>query len=202
MGFNFMVNYMRVRNKLLCGVGVNDADYNVQPKVNGKKAMCHFYSKWTGMLRRCYSAKLQSRQPAYIGVTVCVEWLYFSNFKLWMEKQDWHGKDLDKDLLFIGNKIYSPDTCCFIEHSTNNFVLDRPMDRGAHPTGVSFNKKSRKFESYCSNPFTKKRELLGYFNCAAQAHQTWRKRKHELACQLADLQNDERVVAALRLRYA
>lgn len=118
-----------------------------------------------------------------------------------MEVQSWQGKQLDKDLLVKGNKFYSPENCVFVDRVTNSFTIDRGANRGVWPLGVSFDKRDVKFRAQCSNPFTKKNENLGYFTCSDEAHQAWKKRKHELACQLADLQTDKRVAAALRTRY-
>jgi hypothetical protein len=118
-----------------------------------------------------------------------------------MELQCWQGKELDKDLLVKGNKVYSPSTCVLVSPLTNGFTLDCRASKGDWPIGVSFHKQHKRFGSRCQNPFTKRLEHLGYFNCPEQAHEAWRKRKHELACQLADLQTDERVAAALRTRY-
>lgn len=187
--------------KLVCGVGINDADYAVRPRVNGKQVMCPFYQVWGHMLQRCYSEKYQSRQPTYIGCYVCDEWLTFSNFKSWMMMQDWQGKQLDKDLLVNGNKVYSPENCVLVSGITNSFTTDRGAFRGEWPIGVSFHERNGKFEAHCNNPFTKKLEHLGCFSYPEQAHLAWKKRKHELACRLAELQTDERASNALRTRY-
>lgn len=188
--------------KLVYGVALNDADYAVKPVVNGKQLPCPFYQAWKDMLRRCYDTNFQAKKPTYARCSVADEWLVFSNFKRWMEMQDWIGKHLDKDILVKGNKVYSPNTCVFIDEATNNFTTDRAADRGEFPIGVSFRKDNGKFQALCRNQFTKKLEHLGFFTCTEQAHQAWKKRKHELACQLADIQTDGRVAAALRLRYA
>ena len=189
-------------NKLVCGVGINDADYPVSPRVNSKKIKCPFYRRWENMLKRCYSAVDQAKRPTYIGCTVCDEWLTFSNFKMWMEGQEWQGKQLDKDLLVEGNRVYSPDTCVFIDIMTNSFTIDCGAARGSWPIGVILHKYNGRFSARCSNPFSKEQEHLGYFACPQEAHKAWLARKHELACQLADLQSDVRVAQALRLRYA
>ena len=107
--------------RLVYGVGINDADYVVQKfetigYVSGKKKQkrvwrCPYYRVWTHMLERCYDVKRQERQPTYKDCSVSTEWLTFSVFKSWMEKQDFEGKQLDKDLLIEGNKIYSAETC-------------------------------------------------------------------------------------------
>ena len=100
--------------KLTYGVGINDANYQVQPRIKGIKYMCPFYQKWQSMLNRAYNKKYIARQPTYIGISVCYKWLTFSNFKRWMEKQDWVGKALDKDIIYPNNKEYSPKTCYFV----------------------------------------------------------------------------------------
>ena len=187
--------------KLVHGIGVNDADYAVQPKIDGEKVRCPYYNTWVDMLKRCYDDKFQNRRPTYKGCSVCPEWISFMNFRKWMMAQDWQGKQLDKDLLIRGNKVYSPTSCVFVDTMTNNFTTDSGRARGEYPIGVSFNKPLGKFQAQCQNPFAKKRETLGYFLCANQAHLAWKKRKHELACQLADLQTDPRVAEALRTRY-
>lgn len=190
--------------KLVHGVGINDADYFVTPTVNGKAVWrCPYYVRWESMLKRCYSAKEHEIHPTYAGCTVCDEWLYFMGFREWMVEQDWEGKHLDKDFLFSGNKIYSPEACIFVDQVVNKFITDRAAKRGEWPLGVYFHKPTGKFRAKCCNPFTKTQEYLGRFTDPDQAHLAWKKRKHELACQLANSEyvTDERVAEALRGRY-
>ena len=122
-------------------------------------------------------------------------------FKDWMENQDWEGNQLDKDLLFEGNKVYGPKTCVFVTRMVNNFTLDSGAARGELPIGVYWNKEKNKFMSSCRNPFTKKREYLGYFTTEQEAHQAWLTRKLELAHELVAIQTDPRVAKALIERY-
>lgn len=201
---------MNVR-KLVYGAGVNDADYVVQRDetiiVNGKHKrklvwICPYYKAWKNMLNRCYSTKTQERYPTYRGCSVSTEWLTFSVFKNWMMAQDWEGNHLDKDLLFGGNKVYSAGTCVFVTQTVNKFTTDRGVARGEWLLGVNLHKRTGKFQSRCCNPFTKKREFLGYFTCEQEAHNTWLKRKLELAYELAAIQTDSRVAEALIIRYA
>lgn len=205
-----MLSKKMVKTKLY-GVGINDADYVTQKwetvgYVNGVRKRklvwtCPYYLTWKNMLMRCYSAKYQERRPSYKDCSVCEEWLTFSVFKSWMEAQDFEDKQLDKDLLFEGNKVYSDKTCVFVSGAVNNFTLDKSSYRGEWMIGVSWNKRDGKFASQCSNPFTKKQESLGYFTCEQEAHQAWLKRKLELAHLLAAEQTDERVGKALIERY-
>ena len=197
--------------KLVYGVGINDADYVVEKKetigyVNGKQKFrlvwyCPYHRTWRSMLQRCYSHKYQERRPTYKGCSVSEEWLTFSNFKRWMERQDFEGMHLDKDLLFEGNKVYSGETCVFVTKDVNLFTIDSGASRGEYLIGVNWHKVKGKFQSRCCNPMTKKQENLGYFTCELEAHQAWLKRKLELAALLAAEQTDERVAKALIERY-
>lgn len=197
--------------KLVCGVGTNDADYAVVKwgtvEVNGVQKQkqvwfCPYYRVWSNMLRRCYSAEYQERKPTYKGCSVSEEWLTFSLFKGWMEKQDWEGNQLDKDLLFQGNKTYSAETCVFVSQTVNKFINDGGNARGEWLVGMYWNKELEKFMSQCNNPFTGKQDYLGLFTSEQEAHQAWLKRKLELAHDLAAIQVDERVAKALISRYS
>lgn len=198
--------------KLVFGVGTNDADYVTQKKetigyVDGKLKLkqvwvCPYYRAWANMLKRCYSVKYQEGKPSYIGCTVSEDWLAFSNFRAWMEKQDWEGKHLDKDLLFEGNKVYSAATCMFVSPLVNTFTIDCRASRGEWLIGTCWDKKKSKFRAQCNNPFTKKLEYLGLFTCEQEAHNAWVKRKLELARLLAAEQEDPRVAKALVDSYS
>jgi hypothetical protein len=188
-------------NNLVFGVGFNDGSRKTEFLINGVRSRCPYYVAWKRMLERCYSKSSLSKNPCYLGCSVSEDWLNFSNFMSWMKAQDWKGKHLDKDILIPGNKIYSADTCVFVDQATNKFTTDRAAGRGEWPIGVCFHKKRNLFQANCRNGFTDRLEYLGLFSTPEGAHLAWRKRKHELACQLADLQTDDRVAAALRIRY-
>lgn len=75
----------RKTTRLLCGVGINDADYDVtlHDAETGKKIIwsCPYWEKWRSMIKRCYSKNYSIRNPTYKGCSVCKEWHLFSNFK-------------------------------------------------------------------------------------------------------------------------
>lgn len=197
---------MRKKTKLVCGVGVNDVDYKVTEHaiINGKEKIiwrCPFYSRWREMLRRYYEDKLKERAPTYNLCSTIPEWLYLSNFKAWMETQDWEGKHLDKDLLVPGNKLYSPDTCIFIDQKVNKFLTDSSAARGETPIGVSFNKRVGKFAVKCGTGSWRKNKNLGYFETPEEAHEAWLRFKLQQAHILANEQDDQRVAKALISRY-
>src|SRR5690606_37841375 len=141
--------------KRVYSVGRNDADYVTQKMetigyVDGKQkqkkvGVCPYYQTGVDMLKRCYPAKSHERQPTYKGCSVSTEWLTFSVFKSWMEKQQWEGLQLDKDLLFVGNRVYNADTCVFVSQTINKFINDRGNARGEWLTGVNWHKQTEKF---------------------------------------------------------
>ena len=125
----------------------------------------------------------------------------FSNFKAWMEVQDWEGKQLDKDILFPDNKTYSEYTCVFVDQRVNSFLTDSNAARGSCMIGVSWHKRIEKYIARC-NSGSGDAAFLGYFENEIEAHLAWKAYKHKLACKLADEQVDSRVAEALRSRFA
>lgn len=94
---------------------------------------------WNAMRGRCKEGGcVQSIFTNYIGCTMSANFKIFDFFVEWHEKQIGFGRedyDLDKDLLFPGNKLYSEETCVLIPCQLNSFLLvsTRPGD---YPTGV------------------------------------------------------------------
>lgn len=149
------------------------------------------------MLNRVYGKSHQS----YEGCSVVREWHYLSKFKTWMEKQDWEGNQLDKDILIKGNKVYGPDTCVFVTRETNMFILDKHAGRGQYPTGVCYDSSRNKFISHISINSNGTLKFLGRFENPEEAHLAWLHAKIELAGELAEKQDDPRVAKALVDRY-
>jgi hypothetical protein len=116
-----------------------------------------------------------------------------------MEKQDREGKQLDKDILIRGNKIYGPETCVFVDSKVNNFIIERTASRGEYHIGVSL--LNGKYRASCSDPTVGKNSILGYYDTPEEAHQVWLKEKLRIAKLLAAEQPDERVAKALVDRY-
>jgi len=191
--------------RLVQGVGINDAGYSVVRKetVDGKLKIvwrCPYYSRWASMFCRCYSQEFLARNPSYLDCIVSKEWHLFSNFKAWMETQDWEGKDLDKDLLGTG-KLYGPETCIFIDGKVNVFLVDKSSRRGAFPIGVSRIKSNGKFQSQCCCVVIGRDIYLGCYLTEQEAYQAWLKFKIEQANILAAEQKDDRVAEAIIAKY-
>lgn len=166
-------------DSLIFGVATNDLREHITKwkDKDGITHRCPFYIKWHSMVRRCYSKVNLVNNPAYIGCSVDRDWLTFSNFKSWMEGQDWVGKELDKDIYGNG-KFYSPTTCIFVSKRLNNFLTRIYSCNG----GADFHVKTGKWRARCSNPMTNKNEHLGLFSNENGAIGAWMTRK----CQLAE----------------
>lgn len=177
---------------LVCGVGVNDADYPTAKEgiVDGKRVTtwrCPYYTRWCAMLRRCYSKERLQAFPTYIGCSVCEEWLTFSNFRKWMASQNWEDRHLDKDFLIEGNKVYGPDTCVFLPGQVNGFILTSKAIRGKYPLGVAYRKKSGDMVNELARPYraiiSNKAGVqisLGAYSTPRQAHRKFLEEKLNL----------------------
>lgn len=192
---------LKTKNRLLYGVGINDVERHVWTKIDDKRVCCPFYSVWQGMLMRCYAEQLHVKRPSYIGCEVVEPWKRLTIFEKWMQTQDWEGKQLDKDILLPGNKVYSSDTCVFVSSSLNCFLLDSAANRGNYPIGVYWDKDNNRYKAQCNNPFTRKQEALGRFDDPNEAYLVWKAKKHEHALTYAEQQTDPRIAEALRTRY-
>ena len=189
-------------NKLVYGVGFND---KTRPtKVDGK--IVKEYDLWKHMLERCFSEKLQTLYPTYKGCNVSDNFLNYSFFYDWCQEQIGFGKvdekgrywQLDKDLLFVGNKTYSETACVFVPQEINLFFIDRGNDRGEYPLGVHFDKASGKFKAYCN--VNGSLQHLGRFNTPDEAFTVYKPFKENLCKQLAlkwQSEIDERLFNAM-----
>ncbi len=167
-----------MKRKLIYGIGVNDADYSISKLVDGKQVRCPYYVRWCSILVRCYSSEFQETHPSYIGCSVVSEWLTFSVFRKWMIEQDWQGKQLDKDILVQGNKVYSPVACIFVSCSVNLLLINNKAARGMHPQGVSFYNRTKKYRAVVSVDGRWKH--LGYFSTSELASDAYKKAKYEI----------------------
>jgi len=179
-------------SRLIYGVGINDADYAVKPRKNDAQGWCPFYRKWKSMLNRCYCLKALTRRPTYQGCVVCDGWLTFSNFKEWMETQDWKGKALDKDFLGDGS-IYSSSTCCFVERWLNNLFTNAAALRGPYPIGVS--KHRNKFRAQLK--VNGCRAHIGYFDTPEEASMAYQKAKQQHVIEKMKDYPDQRIKQAV-----
>jgi hypothetical protein len=164
--------------KLVRGVGLNDLTI----KGNGNEDA---YSKWSGMLERCYDPKSHIKFPTYIGCSVCDEWLIFSKFKDWHDKNYIVGLQLDKDILIRCNKIYGPEYCRFVPQQINKLLNDRASKRGKYKQGVYFNRQKQKFVAQIKRG-DNKNEYIGTFDIEQEAFDAYKIEKEKWIKHQAD----------------
>lgn len=165
------------KRKPVYGAGINDTSYITNRSRTSKEGLrkCPYYSRWLHMIERCYSSKFHDKNPTYKDCSVSKEWLLFSNFKNWMASQDWHGMELDKDIKVFRNKVYSPETCVFVDSKLNNLLSIHHRKSSELPAGVSWSEKRKKYQAY----YTLKSKVisLGRFNTKEEAISAHRKAK-------------------------
>lgn len=132
------------------------------------------YQSWNGMIGRCYDERFILRHPTYADCTVHPDWHNFQVFAEWFYSQphsETAGFEIDKDLLVLGNKIYSAETCSFVPGVINRLLVDCGASRGEWPQGVSLNKRVGRFVAELR--IEGKSKQLGYYQCAAEAHKAY-----------------------------
>jgi len=155
-----------------------------------KCGMQIIYQFWIRMLERCYNQNYKNKTPTYNECTVCKEWHNFQTFAKWVDKNYYAIKNtkmqLDKDILIKGNKIYSPETCCFVPQEINNLFLKRKNDRGSCVIGVWLEKSTGKYISSVSIR-NNKRKFLGRFSNEIDAFYAYKNEKEKYIKNIAEL---------------
>lgn len=168
------------QKRLYHGVGINDV------LCDGNSTA---YLHWAGILKRCYPTdadKKAGRYKGYEKCKVCEEWKLFSNFEYWFDHNYIPGYHIDKDILFPGNKIYSPETCLFVPPRINElFVRDNQKSYGKCCKGVIYNKRLHKYVAQLSRCDRKSRHI-GSFDTEEQAFSAYKISKESYIKEVAD----------------
>lgn len=194
--------------RLICGWGINDADYRVETKrrelIDGQLKIVHsescpYYRRWIGMVQRCHSERLQRKHPTYTGVLVAEEWRNFSSFREWMMRMPWHGNELDKDILGDG-RLYSKETCCFVPVEINAILTNcKPVP--GKLLGANYFKHGGKWRAQSVRDG--KRVSVGYFETEQEAHEAWFKDKiSRLEQEIIKHNLTDRIAFALRSKVS
>lgn len=161
-------------SKLILGVATNSKG-RYKATIDGKMTKSH--ATWKNMLQRAYCPKYHAEKPTYVGCSVTDDWLEYQEFAYWFSNHEYsnRGYELDKDLLIPGNKIYAPNTVCFIPAQLNNLLADNGAVRGQYKQGVCFYKQWNKFRARIN--INGKRKHLGYYDNELDAHLAYKKAK-------------------------
>lgn len=162
------------------GKGINDSCRPVSKKTYKNGVMtsswiCPKYEMWKGMLRRCLDTNFKSKNQRYAMCEVDNRWLIFSNFEQWLGNSNLKGMEVDKDLIFDGNKIYSQDLCFLVPSRINSLLCSTPKTRGLYPVGV--HEKRGRYYAQISDQFNNKQRSLGYHHTPLSAHASWQDAK-------------------------
>lgn len=175
------------------GIGIVGEKY--KDYLTNNKNKLPEYKMWSSMLSRCFDEKYKEKEPAYEDVTCCEDWLLFENFYEWLHKQDNFNKCLsikdyaiDKDILFKGNKTYSPETCCLVPRIVNSLFIKRERDRGEFPIGVT--KHGERYRARCDNPLSNTRKHIGIFDTPELAFNAYKRYKEHIIRQIAQIEYD------------
>ena len=133
------------------------------------------YLTWSRMIRRCYSEEFLLKNPTYRGCTVCEEWHNFQNFAEWYYNQEFGGigYEIDKDVLSGDEKMYSPNTCCFLPKEINALFNESKATRTNMPQGVYLNKRTGSYVAQLSVG-TGKREYFGSHKTPEDAFEAYK----------------------------
>ena len=130
---------------------------------------------WENILTRCYGEGEQRRHPTYCGCSVCEEWMTFSNFEKWFNENYREGYEIEKDIIVKGNRVYSPETCCFVPRRINILLTNRRRFRGALPIGVTLSESGMRYRA--SYDRDGKSTLIGYYGSSEEAFYAYKKAK-------------------------
>lgn len=159
---------------IVLGVGINDLDVCAL----GNKC----YEIWHSILQRTVDEEYKSSHKAYQNATICDEWLLLSNFKLWFDEHYVDGYCIDKDLLGLNGKVYSPNTCCMIPSEINAAITRGKFERGL-PIGVMRYKD--RFKAVC------RLKYLGIFDTVEEAKNAYLAEKKKRITELANKWKDK-----------
>lgn len=173
-------------DKSVCNVGYfGEGDY--KGSTNNKTNIN--YNQWDNMLHRCYDDKYQKDKPTYIGCTVNPLWHNFQTFAQWHSENyytiEGQRMCLDKDILYKGNKIYSPETCIIVPEKINALFIKNNAMRGNLPIGVFILKSKKAYQVKC-NDRNNKVQTFGKYDTPESAFESYKSYKEHVIRETAE----------------
>ena len=144
--FTCLIDSIKRNKTKSCGCLNDEARINT-----GKSKRTHGLSKtplyncWTRMKGRCYNTKNKDyKEYGGRGIFVCERWrISFENFHSDMSETYIKGLELDR---IDVNGEYSPENCRWVTEQTQAWNKRRYKSNKSGKTGVTWNKKARKWE--------------------------------------------------------
>lgn len=153
------------------------------------------YTTWYKMLQRCYDDMHRYKFTSYSDCYVCDEWLNYQKFAEWYENNYYEissGEQMhiDKDILYKGNVIYSPETCIFVPKTINNLILKREINRGDLPIGVWYDESRNNYKACCCDGHGKIK-TIGRYKTVEEAFTSYKDYKEQVIKSIADIYKNE-----------
>ena len=192
--------YQKKDRKLVYGIGINDV------MISGFSTS-KIGRRWYNIIKRTdrRNPNIYGFETTYKDCTLDPRWFKLSAFKEWSEQwDDYENKEIDKDILIPGNKIYGPETCLMVSKSVNLFFrpnIKRNLARGVHHVS--------KFKKGGKNPYSasivrwseklkkKSRIHLGHYPTIEEASAAYESARKEEIQFLIETETDIRVKNAL-----
>ena len=141
------------------------------------------FKRWYSMIERCYNhSSIEYKSYGGKEIKVCERWLCFDNYI--KDIKDIEGYDeqkymsgeiqLDKDIKFKGNHIYSPDTCIFVSRHING--MNQPSKKKSFiaisPNGIEYEFDN---QNECARQFNLTPRTIGKVLAKQlKTHKDWR----------------------------
>ena len=147
------------------------------------------YNIWYDVLMRCYDPRCHKKHPTYKGCEIENYLLNFQHMGEWINENYYEipgeKMQLDKDILYKGNKIYSRETCIFVPQRINTLFTKRDNSRGDNPIGVD-QLLSGNYQVRCWNGYGKQ-IYLGLYATKEEAFQIYKQYKEKVIKEVIDL---------------
>jgi hypothetical protein len=150
-----------------------------------KAAPTQIYQIWRHIFRRCYGNELKF--SSWKDCSIIEEWHNFQNFAEWYKNNYIDGFSLDKDILIQNNRIYGPNTCCFVPDQINQ--LFRKNDNLKYPQGIKFDSRRNTYNVYFT--YFGKNKHFGTFLNMESAYNHFKIVKKEYIIEIAELWKKE-----------
>lgn len=165
-------------DKTVFGIGyIGDGDNKTVANGNNTAV----YNCWKAMIARCYSDKYKDLHQSYYTISdVSFEWKNFQNFATWYNENKYEVEGrlhLDKDILYPGNKTYSPYHCLLVPQRINMLFTNKPNSNGL-PNGIT-----KINNGYKATYNTIK---LGTFDTLEDAYESYAKEKERCIKEIAE----------------
>lgn len=145
----------------------------------GKYNSTHIaYEVWTGIIDRII------KQPSgYEGSSLSVEWLNYQCFAQWYEANviGVPNPHIDKDIIDMGNKVYSSSTCCIVPCEINKAFVGTM--RNGQPAKGAYKVKNSRWQAAVNEGGTQR--CLGTFDTYTEAYATYKVHKEQYVRGLA-----------------